>query len=119
MEFSHPRNFYITDASTMMPRAARRQGMIWFIFEMYSDFNEIKHKGAHFKWIVDDNIKSEFGVIRERFKILNGWEPTDGTIPAFCVWLNNKSESFDEKSFPKQVNVESIRIEMLEKENNQ
>lgn len=108
------RNFYITDSGTMMPRSAECKSGVWYIFETYPDFSAIRSDGAHFKWMPNHAIKEIFPAIRNQFNSINDWYPFDGTIPAFCVWLNRQDSTFCEKDLPEQVNVESIRMEMVE-----
>lgn len=107
------RNFYITDSGTMMPRCIQKKSDIWYVFEVYADFNAIRSDGEHFKWIVNPDINENFDTIRESFKTINGWIPGSGTIPAFCIWLNRQETGFNEIDVPEQVNVESIRMEMI------
>lgn len=106
------RNFYITDSATMLTRRAKLKDGVWSIYETYPRFDGIRSDGEHFKWTVNKKLEERFEAVRNYFKEINGWIPSCGTIPAFCVWLNRQDDNFDETTLPEQINVESIRMTM-------
>lgn len=104
------RNFYLLDDATMITLAVFLHENVWIIVEKYPLHGDVRKIGKNFKWTINKHLECTFDNISKHFRDENSYME-DGTILAFCAWLNQ--QSITHRDLPNQINVRDMRHRMI------